>query len=87
MSNVLESAEQVCDAITAPCSAIETILSPRITDLGGFSVRRLLPTAKRKMVGPWIFFDEINTSAFTGLFKEIWTVVNDSCVGSIKPNK
>lgn len=55
MSNVLESAEQRCDAIEAPCSAIQTILSPRITDLGGFSVRRLLPTAKQKMVGPWIF--------------------------------
>ena len=64
MSNVLESAEQVCDAITAPCSAIETILSPRITDLGGFSVRRLLPTAKRKMVGPWIFFDEMGPADF-----------------------
>jgi len=64
VSNVLESAEQRCDAIEAPCSAIQTILSPRITDLGGFSVRRLLPTAKQKMVGPWIFFDEMGPADF-----------------------
>jgi len=64
VSNVLESAEQGCDAIEAPCTAIETILTPRITDLGGFSVRRLLPTAKRRMVGPWIFFDEMGPADF-----------------------
>lgn len=64
MSNVLESAEQRCDAIEAPCSAIEAILNPRVTDLGGFSVRRLLPTAKRRMVGPWIFFDDMGPADF-----------------------
>jgi len=64
MSNVLKSAEQGCDVIDSPCSAIETILSPRVADLGGFSVRRLLPTAKRKMVGPWIFFDEMGPADF-----------------------
>jgi len=64
MSNVLKSAEQGCDVFDSPCSAIETILSPRVADLGGFSVRRLLPTAKRKMVGPWIFFDEMGPADF-----------------------
>jgi len=64
MSNILKTAEQGCDVIDSPCSAIETILSPRVTDLGGFSVRRLLPTAKRKMVGPWIFFDEMGPADF-----------------------
>lgn len=64
MSNLMNSAEQGCDATDAPCSAIETILSPRVADLGGFSVRRLLPTAKRKMVGPWIFFDEMGPAEF-----------------------
>ncbi|MHA7925574.1 MAG: pirin family protein [Marinobacter sp.] len=64
MSNVLKSAEQGCDVIDSPCSAIEIILSPRVADLGGFSVRRLLPTAKRKMVGPWIFFDEMGPADF-----------------------
>jgi len=64
MSNLMNSVEQSCDSADAPCSAIEVILSPRVADLGGFSVRRLLPTAKRKMVGPWIFFDEMGPAAF-----------------------
>ncbi|TYC53155.1 pirin family protein [Marinobacter sp. BW6] len=64
MSNLMRLAEQGCDATEAPCGAIETILSPRVADLGGFSVRRLLPTAKRKMVGPWIFFDEMGPADF-----------------------
>lgn len=64
MSNVLKVAEQQCDTINAPCPAIEKILTPRVADLGGFSVRRLLPTAKQKMVGPWIFFDEMGPAAF-----------------------
>ncbi|SFC19939.1 hypothetical protein SAMN05660443_1854 [Marinospirillum celere] len=64
MSNTLNSAEQPCDSNQQPCAAIELQLKPRVTDLGGFSVRRLLPTAKRKMVGPWIFFDEMGPAEF-----------------------
>ena len=44
--------------------AIERIIQPREKDLGGFSVRRLLPTAKQKMVGPWIFFDHMGPASF-----------------------
>lgn len=37
---------------------IEQIIKPREKDLGdGFVVRRILPFHKRKMVGPFIFFD------------------------------
>ncbi|MBL3824308.1 MULTISPECIES: pirin family protein [unclassified Marinobacter] len=64
MSNLMNTVEQNCDSADAPCSAIETILSPRVANLGGFSVRRLLPTAKRKMVGPWVFFDEMGPAEF-----------------------
>jgi len=64
MSNLMNSVEQSCDSADAPCSAIETILSPRVANLGGFSVRRQLPTAKRKMVGPWVFFDEMGPAEF-----------------------
>ncbi|MDX1560095.1 MAG: pirin family protein [Marinobacter sp.] len=64
MSNVLPFTEQGCDVVEAPCDAIEMTLTPRVSDLGGFSVRRLLPTAKRKMVGPWIFFDEMGPAEF-----------------------
>jgi len=39
------------------CDAIELMIVPRSVDLGGFSVRRALPHARRRMVGPFIFFD------------------------------
>ncbi len=58
MSLDSEILEQACDT-SAGCDAVELIIQPRDRDLGGFSVRRVLPTARRKMVGPWIFFDHM----------------------------
>ena len=43
----------------ADSSAIELLLEARPRDLGGFSVRRLLPAAARRLVGPFIFFDHM----------------------------
>ncbi len=43
---------------------IDTIIVPRARDLGGFSVRRALPSAKRQMVGPFIFFDQMGPAEF-----------------------
>src|SRR5689334_22256105 len=40
-------------------NAVEMIIEPRQRDLGGFYVRRLLPFAKRRNVGPFVFFDHI----------------------------
>lgn len=37
--------------------AVELIIEPRAKELGGFSVRRVLPSRDRRMVGPFIFFD------------------------------
>ncbi|MDZ7628818.1 MAG: pirin family protein [Parvularculaceae bacterium] len=39
--------------------AIELVIEPRRRDLGGFTVGRVLPYAKRRMVGPFVFFDEM----------------------------
>jgi len=46
------------------CSAIKTILEPADKDLGGFSVRRLLPTKDLPSVGPFIFFDHLGPAVF-----------------------
>jgi len=43
----------------AAADAIETVIVPRARDLGGFEVRRALPSAQRQMVGPFIFFDQM----------------------------
>jgi redox-sensitive bicupin YhaK (pirin superfamily) len=41
------------------CDAIETLVVASAKDIGGFIVRRALPTARRRMVGPFIFFDQM----------------------------
>jgi len=46
------------------CAAIEQVIVPRARDIGGFEVRRALPSAGRKMVGPFIFFDQMGPSEF-----------------------
>ncbi|XWN31753.1 MAG: pirin family protein [Devosia sp.] len=48
----------------ASADAIETVIIPRARDLGGFEVRRALPSPKRQMVGPFIFFDQMGPSEF-----------------------
>ncbi len=44
--------------------AVELVITPRTRDLGGFSVGRVLPYAKRRMVGPFVFFDEMGPADF-----------------------
>ena len=39
-------------------SQIELTLTPTTHDLGQFEVRRVLPSKKRSMVGPFIFVDQ-----------------------------
>ncbi|MBC7883278.1 MAG: pirin family protein [Anaerolineae bacterium] len=41
-----------------------TLIEPHERDLGSFTVRRLLPSAQRQAVGPFIFFDELAPSTF-----------------------
>lgn len=41
------------------CDAIELMVIPNARDIGGFAVRRALPTARRRLVGPFIFFDRM----------------------------
>jgi redox-sensitive bicupin YhaK (pirin superfamily) len=50
---------------------LEATLVPGTRDLGdGFKVRRALPSAKRRMIGPFVFLDEMGPTRFapgTGL--------------------
>ena len=49
---------------TLSCDAIDMVIVPRARDLGGFSVRRALPSRQRQMVGPFIFFDQMGPAEF-----------------------
>jgi len=45
--------------------ALQTIVVPRTRDLGdGFEVRRALPTMQRRMVGPFVFLDQMGPHRF-----------------------
>lgn len=54
------------DAHEATDGAIELVVVPRTADLGGgFEVRRALPTRERRMVGPFVFLDQMGPHAFS----------------------
>ncbi len=46
------------------CDAVQQVIVPRARDLGGFEVRRALPSAQRQMIGPFIFFDQMGPAQF-----------------------
>ncbi|BAL26537.1 pirin family protein [Azoarcus sp. KH32C] len=48
------------DTEVMPGAGIETIVVPRASDLGGgFTVLRALPSAQKRMVGPFVFLDQM----------------------------
>lgn len=49
---------------TGESELIEVVIEPRARDLGGFEVRRVLPSGRRQMVGPFIFFDHVGPAGF-----------------------
>ena len=48
----------------AAAEGIDLVIVPRSVDLGGFAVRRAIPHVKRRMVGPFIFFDHFGPVEF-----------------------
>jgi len=57
----LSANEPVC---TGTAGEIELVIQPQARDLGGFSVRRVLPAQERRMVGPFVFFDHMGPAEF-----------------------
>ena len=45
-------------------ASIEAVVIPQARDIGGFGVRRALPSAGRRMVGPFVFLDEMGPADF-----------------------
>ncbi len=56
-----EAAEPRCQDIDG---AIDLSIRARPRDLGGLSVRRVLPASRRRMVGPFAFFDHMGPADF-----------------------
>jgi redox-sensitive bicupin YhaK (pirin superfamily) len=49
------------EAVAAP---VELTIQPRVRSLGEFDVRHVLPAAKRRMVGPFVFLDHMGPAVF-----------------------
>jgi len=45
-------------------TVIDLVIEQRRRDLGGFEVGRVLPSAQRRMVGPFVFFDHMGPTLF-----------------------
>ncbi len=43
---------------------LQLVIEQRRIDLGGFEVGRVLPFAKHRMIGPFIFFDHFGPAQF-----------------------
>jgi len=57
MSGTLSANEPEC--LDGASERIELVIEARPRDLGGFPVRRVLPSMRRRLVGPFIFFDHM----------------------------
>jgi len=64
MSDLLNQENHCKVCREKPCSAIKTMLEPKEKDLDGFTVRRLMPTAEMRSVGPFVFFDHLGPAYF-----------------------
>jgi redox-sensitive bicupin YhaK (pirin superfamily) len=49
---------------SSPDGAVDIVVEPGVKDLGGFRVRRALPSTQRMMVGPFIFLDHMGPAVF-----------------------
>lgn len=47
------------------CDALEMVVVPRMRDVGALAVRRALPYVKRRMVGPFVFLDQMGPAEMT----------------------
>src|SRR6185436_18177268 len=63
LMSTMPTIEPAVSQPAAPCP-VATIVDARERDLGGFTVRRTLPSAARRMVGPFTFFDHFGPVDF-----------------------
>src|SRR5690242_20582938 len=60
--SIFPDREPECEQCASPTVALVIRAKPR--DLGGFSVRRALPSMTRRIVGPVTFFDHMGPADF-----------------------
>src|SRR6185436_19837449 len=61
--SVRPAVEPLCSSAAA-VPTIANVIDARAREVGGIAVRRVLPTAARRMVGPFTFLDEMSQPSF-----------------------
>lgn len=51
-------------AQTESCAPVAAVITPKAKDIGGFEVRRALPSIERRSIGPFVFFDQMGPATF-----------------------
>ena len=59
-----QSAEEPEIRTVFDCKALRCVIFPRPRDIGGFEVRRVLPSLDIRNVGPFVFFDQMGPADF-----------------------
>ena len=57
-----QSAEEPEAKAPPACKALKSVIVPRPRDIGGFEVRRVLPSLELRSVGPFVFFDQMGSA-------------------------
>lgn len=60
----MSSFNEIEPSTAGASGAIALRIKPHEKDLGEFTVRRVLPAAERRMVGPFVFFDHMGPAEF-----------------------
>ena len=63
MSNQSKTVDSPCD-IESGSTVVQQLIHPQDQELGGFTVRRSLPTRGTRRIGPWVFFDHMGPADF-----------------------
>ena len=61
--SVLHEIDPFCSS-DMHCDPLQTIIIPRTGDIGNFEVHRALPSSEKRMVGPFIFWDQMGPGEF-----------------------
>lgn len=61
--SVTPALEPECSKASAE-RVVETVIDARAREIAGFQVRRVLPSAARRMVGPFTFLDQMGAAVF-----------------------
>ncbi len=59
-----QAADEPRSGDSTACALIDAVIVPRVSDIGGFQVRRALPSIRRRLVGPFVFWDEMGPAEF-----------------------